>query len=309
MCQTLKTVSVIIPTKNAEDRIGMCLESICNQSHKPFEVIVVDGHSTDRTLEQLQTFPVEVLSEDYGTVGGARQVGVEKATGEFVALTDDDTIPDKDWLKNLLEAFSDESILGVGGGVKYYGSELWTKPTALCLNSLLGSGNSVQGRLFKERRWVKSISGCNSMYRKEPLIKIGGFNVGLSINEETELNKRICKKGKLLYVPNAVVLHQQARGLKAFAKRMRQFGHGRGRLRLWSLQCAFPLVACALLFTLPFTIWPFLVGICAYLLAIGYMGLKFAFHERNAKYVATVPIVYMIEHFSYSIGFWQGLLK
>jgi GT2 family glycosyltransferase len=294
---------------NAQDRIKSCLESICDQSHQPFEIIVVDGHSRDKTREQLRGYPVKFLCEDYGTVGGARQVGLEHAVGTYVAQTDDDTIPSKDWLKNLLRGFTDETVIGVGGGVQYIGNGLWEKTIGLCLNSFLGSGNSVQGRLYKHKRLVSSISGCNSMYRRDKLVEIGGFNTRLSMNEETELNKRIRKHGKLLYVPDAPVLHQQGRGLRKFAKRMLQFGYGRGRLRLWSMQCAIPVAIVALLISLPFFIWFAVSASVIYIAVIGTMGIKFALKEKKSALLLSTPIAYIIEHFSYSLGFWKGLLK
>jgi len=88
----VKKISVIIPVKNEADKIERCLEAVFNQTIKPFEVIVVDGHSTDKTVENTRKFPVEVLYEDYGTVGGARQVGVENARSEFMAFTDVDFV-------------------------------------------------------------------------------------------------------------------------------------------------------------------------------------------------------------------------
>jgi len=303
-----ETISVVVPTRNSERRIGKCLDSICNQSYKPSEIIVVDGHSVDKTVEQAQKFPVKIILEDYGTVGGARQVGVEKSKGEFVALTDDDTIPDRDWLKNLIKEFND-GIVGVGGRVKYVGNGSWGKSIALCMNSLIGSGSSVQGRLYTNKRLVKSISGCNCMYLRKTLMEVGGFNVGLSVNEDTELNRRICKKGRLLYTPDATVSHLQDRGLRGFANRMYQFGYGRGKLRLWAPSCAPPLFVFLLVLSLPFTYWAFAFASIAYMFALVSMGLKFAIRMRQFKYIVLIPIVYVVEHFSYSIGFWKGLLR
>jgi len=300
-------ISVVIPVKNEEDVISNCLKAAFSQSYEPYEVIVVDSHSTDKTVEKAKKFPVKIIYEDYGTVGGARQVGLENAVGEYVAFTDADCIPERNWLENLIKEFNG-NIVGVGGGIKNIGERFWGKSIALVMNTFVGSANSVQGRLFKEKRFVKSISGCNSMYRKETLMKIGGFNVTLSINEETELNRRLSKIGKLLYTPDAVVLHNQGRGLKDFAKRMYQFGCGRGRLRLWDLQCIPPIIASLLVLSLVFS-YLILVGVISlYFFILIVMGFKFAIQERDIRYLGSIPIVYAIQHSSYAIGFWKGLL-
>ena len=55
MCS--EKISVIIPVKNEEAKIEQCLEAVFNQTIKPYEVIVVDGHSTDRTVENAKKFP------------------------------------------------------------------------------------------------------------------------------------------------------------------------------------------------------------------------------------------------------------
>ena len=59
------TVSVIIPTRNEEQGITECLTAVFNQSFKPFEVIVVDGRSTDNTIGVASKFPVKVFTEEF----------------------------------------------------------------------------------------------------------------------------------------------------------------------------------------------------------------------------------------------------
>ena len=113
MCSQAK-ISVIIPVKNEADKIERCLEAVFNQSLKPHEVIVVDGHSTDKTVENARKFQVKVLYEDYHTRSGACQIGVERAKGDFVTFTDADCIPKKSWLENIIEVFN-ERYIGVGG--------------------------------------------------------------------------------------------------------------------------------------------------------------------------------------------------
>ena len=108
-------VSVVVPVRNGAPKIARCLQALLAQTLQPYEIIVVDGHSTDSTVEVASKLPVTIIYENYGTVGGARQVGVEHARGEYVAFTDADCIPRKDWLENLVREF-DDGIVGVGGG-------------------------------------------------------------------------------------------------------------------------------------------------------------------------------------------------
>ena len=83
-------ISVIIPVRNEEEKIRRCLQAVFNQTLKPFEVIVVDGHSTDKTVENARKFPVKVFYEDYHTRAGACQIGVKNARGDYISFTDAD---------------------------------------------------------------------------------------------------------------------------------------------------------------------------------------------------------------------------
>jgi cellulose synthase/poly-beta-1,6-N-acetylglucosamine synthase-like glycosyltransferase len=301
-------ISVIIPVRNEADKIEQCLKAVFSQSLKPHEVIVVDGHSSDKTVEKARQFPVKIFYENHHNRAGGCQVGVENAEGEYVAFTDADCIPDKDWLANLVKEF-DSGIIGVGGAIKNIGEGLWIRSINLAFDTFLGSASSVQGRFFKHKRFVNSISGCNSMYRRQDILKVGGFNTNLPGAEDAELNGRLLKEGKLLYVPNAVILHDHGRGVKEFAKQMFRYGRDRGVARRLALQVAPPLAVPLLLLSLIFTPWIFLSLLASYLVILVVMGLKFAVREKSIKYLISIPSVYVIEHSLYTLGFWKGLTR
>jgi len=302
-------ISVIIPTRNAADKIEGCLEAIFSQSLKPYEVIVVDGHSTDETVEKARKFPVKVLFQDYGACGAARQIGLENASGEYVAFTDADCRPAKNWLRNLVAKFN-KGIVGVGGGIKNVGEGFWTRSINLAQSTFIGGGSSIQTRLFKEKRFVRSISACNSMYRKGDLEEVGGFNIHLSGADEAELNQRLTrlKKSKLLYVPSALVVHDHGRGLKEFAKNMYHYGGWRKECGVWDLPSIPPLIAPVVLLSLIFTRWIFLSFLGLYLSAIMATGLKFVTREKNSRYFFSIPLVCVVEHSCYFLGFWKQTL-
>ena len=302
------SISVVIPVKNGGNKIEKCLNAIYDQSLLPREVIIVDGHSTDNTAEIAAKFPVRIIFENYGTVGGARQVGLENAKGEYIAFTDADCIPERCWLSNLIVGFK-EDIVGVGGGIRNIGDGLWERSIALALDSYLGSANSVQDRVFEEKRFVKAISGCNSIYRRNDLIRIGGFNTSLSTNEDTDVCSRLRKHGTILYAPNALVLHDQDRNLKGFIKRMYLFGYGRGKIRIFDLQVIPPVIGLAVLLLLFVSYKAFLFMIAIYGIVLFLFDIMLYFKVRKSVFLLSIPIVYIIEHITYSIGFWKGLIK
>ena len=177
-------ISVIVPVKNGVDKIGQCLKAVFAQELKPYEVIVVDGHSTDGTVEKARGFPVKILYEDYHNRAGGCQVGVENATGEYVAFTDADCIPDKNWLTELVMEFGD-GISGVGGRCIDIGKGLWIKSINLTLGTFL-SGAMPRSSRFKTKRFVKNLGVCgaNGLCYREDILRAGGFNVSLSGGED-----------------------------------------------------------------------------------------------------------------------------
>ena len=302
-----KRISVIIPVKNMGDNITQCLEAIFNQTYPPFEVIVVDGHSTDFTVENAEKFETRILYEEYGTRAGANQVGIDNAKGDLIAFTDADCIPESNWLELLINEFRD-GIVGVGGSVKNIGDSLWQKSINLSQNTFLGSANSIQGRTFKQNKFVISISGCNSIYKKNDLIKIGGFKTSLGTAEDTELNSRLLKYGKLLYVPEAVIVHNHGRGLADFSKRMKQYGFGRADSLLVDLQIIPPILA-FLVFIAAFVRFElFEFAIALYIFITLAFTIKIFVKNPNPLYLFTIPVTYVIEHTYYTIGFWIGIV-
>ena len=308
MNKELNKISVVIPVRNEEAKIARCLEAVFNQTVKPFEVIMVDGHSTDKTVENARKFSIKIFYEEYHTRAGACQIGVENAKGEYVAFTDADCIPERDWLENLVKEF-DEVIIGVGGGIKNIGEGLWEKSINLVMGTFLGSANSVQGRFFTDKRYVKSISGCNSMYRKDDILKVGGFNVISPGAEDAELNRKLLEFGKLIYTPDAIVSHNHRWNLKEFTKKMFRYGYERGLIRAFDLQVIPPFIVLFALLSLIFTPWIFLSLVGIYLIILLFVGTKCAFHEKNFRYIFSIPIVYWIEHSMYSIGIWKSLTR
>lgn len=299
-------VTVVVPAKNEGARIGNCLRSIHAQSLKAIEIIVVDGRSADRTAEIARGNGAIVLFEDYHTRAGACQVGLMGARGDYVAFTDADCNPDPQWLEALLPHLS-STVAGAGGRIVNEGNSYWSKAVDDALDTLLGSANSVQGRNFPDVRDVSSISGCNSMYRTSDLKAVGGFRTEYLTAEDTELNRRLLRRGRLVYVPDAVVVHRHGRGLRAFAKRMYQYGYGRGQVLLPGPPVILPVAAPAMVLT--FVLWPAfawaLLG--AYGAVVAFSALTAAVRKRRVRYLPAIPVVYVIEHAAYVVGFWVGV--
>jgi len=112
-------VSVVIPCRNGERIVGDAVRSALEQTEPPAEVFVVDDASTDATAQAARLAGARVLrSETRRNAGGARNIGVEAASGDVYAFLDADVIAPRDWLARVRLAFeADSEIVAVGGRV------------------------------------------------------------------------------------------------------------------------------------------------------------------------------------------------
>ena len=89
--KTEPLVSVVIPTYNSERTIGACLQSVKEQTYQNIEVIVVDSHSKDKTVDIVENFGAK-LSSITQKLLAARLEGLKESNGEYVLILDSDQI-------------------------------------------------------------------------------------------------------------------------------------------------------------------------------------------------------------------------
>jgi glycosyltransferase involved in cell wall biosynthesis len=109
-------VSVIIPTKNRCKALKECLDSLLKQTYKNFEVVIVDGGSTDRTKELINDYsnklPIVFTTQNGGLIPQENK-GWKIANGDIIIRTDDDVIASPEWIQEIVNTFDFPD--GVGG--------------------------------------------------------------------------------------------------------------------------------------------------------------------------------------------------
>jgi len=108
------TVSVILPTYNRANLVGEAIESVLGQTHRDFQLIVVDDGSTDETPAVLARFAdprLRIIRQDNGGKSAARNRGLDEARGEFIAFLDSDDLWAPTFLESVLAVFSGEPEL------------------------------------------------------------------------------------------------------------------------------------------------------------------------------------------------------
>lgn len=107
-------ISVIIPAYNSQDVILNCLNSVCNQTYKNLEIIVVLKDSGDKTTEIIQKLNdprIKVIKQnDDSGAGGARNIGLKSAHGDWIGFVETDDVIDLNFYQKLISAVTDENI-------------------------------------------------------------------------------------------------------------------------------------------------------------------------------------------------------
>lgn len=113
-------ISVIVCTRNRSDSIEETLKSLVRLDYPEFEILVVDGsNGRDQTNTKMlaRQYGAKYIPESRPGLSLARNTGIANATGEIIAFTDDDCIPARDWLKQTVKIYSDQSVWAGTGRV------------------------------------------------------------------------------------------------------------------------------------------------------------------------------------------------
>lgn len=184
-------ISVVVACRNEGRTLCACLDALALQDHPDFEIIVVDGGSTDGSMDIVSAHELMLLHDPGDGPATARNVGIAAATGEIIAFTDGDCVPRFDWLTRLATHFDDPTVAGVSGGLRL--------PRGTLLGRLEDNDARVHYRGY--------ITG-NVAYRRDVLREVGGFDGGLLCAEDYDIAWRILDRGhRIVHAPEAVVLH------------------------------------------------------------------------------------------------------
>lgn len=182
--------SLCITTFNEEKFISELLESIVSQSKAPDEIVICDGGSTDKTVQIIKKYQrkhksIKLIIKP-GNVAKGRNVAIKKATGDIIICIDSGCTAKKDWLKNLLNPFSDSKVDIVAG---FYQMKWRTD-----LQMVIALYRGVHPKRFNKNTFVPS---CRSVaFRKTVWTSLGGFDENLALSgEDTEFFYRAYKSG------------------------------------------------------------------------------------------------------------------
>ena len=198
-------VSLIIPVLNEESSIELLVSSIQNQTRVPNEIIFVDGGSTDKTIEIIESFSsadssFKLVKAGQATPGRGRNIGVENARYKWIAFTDSGIRLDPDWLDILVKVVEkNDSIDIVYGNCEVRIENFFEQCATFAY---------VSPRQFKDGEWWRGPFIASSLLRREVWESVGGFP-DIRAAEDLIFMEAVEKAGfKIDYAPRAKVIWQ-----------------------------------------------------------------------------------------------------
>lgn len=208
-------LSVVINTYNRAASLRQTLLSLRYQTCRDFEVIVVNGPSTDETEEVLAEFAGAVRSGRCPELNlcKSRNLGIEMASGDIVAFIDDDAIADPGWVDAILRGYDAPRVGGVGGLVYDHTGYTLQYRRSDC-NRLGGARWDVESPCFAQTiRGADPfvyLQGTNCSFRRECLEQIRGFDEEIEYYlDEVDVCMRVIDCGYVVRYTDRAIIHHK----------------------------------------------------------------------------------------------------
>jgi len=311
-------VTAVLPAYNEEENVVQALREIDKQSYKDRELIVVDDGSTDGTSAVALAWTgsradIQVIRTEHSGPSHARNTGALAAKGDILFFTESDCTYSEDYLENAVRKLDEE---GASSAVCLTGAPLKTRSTLA--TECIDIENKVQHRLLNEGKirpfyaWV---------FRRDPFLRVGGFDEKLFQGEDKDLFKRFEASGyKVAWIPGIHWWHRRDQTTWSLAKKWYARGKSRvlyvlkHRLIMDLAKSILPISATiAGLVFLAF--FPLLGAALVLMVLAAFLGqsLRVARMSWNQtdKHLAYLgyPAFVLIRNFSTGIGYMAGLFR
>jgi glycogen synthase len=194
------------------------LNSLRNLRHSNYEVLVVNGPSTDATEVILQKYDnmIRVGHCAEANLSKSRNVGIAMSAGELVCFLDDDAVPEPHWLCELEAAYADPSVSAVGGYIRDHTGYSFQSRALVCdrfgVSTDYATIEKADISLGATPDRYFSLTGTNCSFKRSILLELGGFDEEYAyFLDETDVIVRLVDAGhKVVYMPSAEIHHKYA---------------------------------------------------------------------------------------------------
>jgi len=318
-------ISIISPIRNEEIYIAKCLASLVNQEYdrNQYEILIVDGMSTDRTREIVTEFGsqyknIKLLDNPNKTVPYALNIGIRNAKGNVLVRVDGHAVIEKDYLYQCVKYLKSTKAECVGGVIESINETFIGKAIALAMSSPFGVGNA-RFRTSGKEGYVDCLAF--GAYRREIFDKIGCFEEEFVRCQDDEFNYRLRKcGGKIFLTPKIRSYYYPRSNLKKLWRQYFQYGFWKIRVLQKHFTTMQPrqfvpavfvstLITTGALGTFSKSILSiFILLILIYVVACFSFSLKISI-KKGLQYFAILPVIFFILHISYGLGFLCGIIR
>lgn len=212
----MPTVSVVVPTYNRARLLHRSIESVLSQTYEDFELLVVDDGSTDHTENVANCYDDDRLTyvahEDNRGASAARNTGIERASGEYIAFLDSDD----EWLPRKLERQVTELESRPPGWVAAYCGVELADDAGLLRRLSRSAGLTRMSQTEGDEGGVELVkdvlldrlhtsAGSTLLVRADVVDAVDGFDESFERFQDPEFLIRVLRQGKLAYVDETLV--------------------------------------------------------------------------------------------------------
>lgn len=318
-------VSIIVPVLNEKNYIRGCLDCIISQDYgkENIEAVFIDGMSDDGTTKIIEEYIkkydfIKLCQNPQKTVQYALNIGIENATGEYIVRMDAHAWYAPDYVSKCIKCIKETGAQNVGGTKIAQGKGFAQRVGAAAYASPFALGYSKHYK--KSYRGYADTVGWGT-FKRQYLIDIGMYDKRLPRSEDDDLSFRIIENGGKVYIdPDIKSVYYPKESFKKLYKQYYDYGvwkvavikkhHKPARIAhlVPMLFVAFIFLFGLLSFVSPYFAWLYAGVMGLYLI----LDIYFSFTETYAKGLKEklgLMYAHFIIHFSYGLGFWQGIFK
>jgi succinoglycan biosynthesis protein ExoA len=323
-------VSVIVPCYNEEATIHLLLDAVYQQTYPRanMEVVIADGLSTDRTLDQIQNFKAQhpdlsllIVSNEKRNIPAGLNRAIQAANGMYIIRLDAHSMPNRNYVAQSVADLEQNLGDNVGGVWEIQpGDKGWlSQGIALAASHPLGVGDA---RYRYTDRAGPTDTVPFGAFRRSLIERIGLFDEKLLTNEDYEFNTRVRQAGGTVWLDPAIRSVYFARStLSALARQYWRYGYWKVRmLRKYPATIrwrqAIPPLFVASLFILaclsiwlPVARWLIGVALVLYLIVLGLVSIRLAIKFGDYRIIFSVPPAIMTMHLSWGTAFLWSMVS
>ena len=201
----MKLISIVIPTKNSAKTLEQCLESIKKQSYQNYELIIVDGSSSDKTGEKARQFTNKFFVSAHER-SEARNFGFSKAEGDIFLSIDSDMVLEKNVLRDIAKGVKEHDALII--------------PEVSYGNDFISRCKDLEKRCYMEDDIVEA----SRVFPRNVFEDVKGYDANLVFGEDWDIHSRIKQKYRIGRIKSKIFHSTQSMSLISDLKKSYKYG-------------------------------------------------------------------------------------